>query len=63
MISYRYIELGLRALASIVFYRAAANSAAVKSPEILTSVVIRALQMSDIFSMRVMLTCGLFENL
>ena len=47
MISSRKIESHSEAIHSFVFRRAAANSAAVKSPEILTGVAVGVFQRSD----------------
>ena len=49
MISSGHIESGPGALPSLVFYRAAANSAAVKSRETLIGVAVGVLQWSDTF--------------
>ena len=49
MISSKHIESGSGALHDFVFQGAATNSAAVKSPEILTGVAIGDLQRSYIF--------------
>ena len=47
MISSACIDSGSEALPGMVFWRSAANSASLKSPEILTGVDIGAFQRSD----------------
>ena len=49
MISSGHIKSGPGTLPDFVFWRTAVNSAAVKSPKILTSVAVSALQRSDTF--------------